>query len=89
MVNEARIKMICVWNVLLKNWIGIAALAGIPITFLCLGCIHPLVQYKVCSIVGINVSYIVLAIALVSLAIGVSAYFIGRKKLKHFEYEAV
>ena len=82
-------KMICVWNVLLKNWVGIAALAVIPITFLCLGCIHPLIQYKKCSIVGINVSYIILAIVLVSLAIGASAFFIGRKKVKHFEYEVI
>jgi len=80
--------MICVWNVLLKNWIGIGALAGVPITFLCLGCIHPLIQYKVCSIVGINVSYIILAIALVSLAIGI-ALFIGRKKMKSYEYDVI
>ena len=80
--------MICVWNVLLKNWMGIGALAGVPITFLCLGCIHPLIQYKVCSIVGINVSYIILAIALVSLAIGI-ALFIGRKKMKSIEYDVI
>ena len=80
--------MICVWNVLLKNWMGIGALAGVPITFLCLGCIHPLIQYKVCSSVGINVSYIILAIALVSLAIGI-ALFIGRKKMKSYEYDVI
>ena len=80
--------MICVWNVLLENWMGIGALAGVPITFLCLGCIHPLIQYKVCSIVGINVSYIILAIALVSLAIGI-ALFIGRKKMKSYEYDVI
>ena len=42
--------MDCVWNILLLEWIGIGCLSGIPITFLCLGCIFPLMGFTVCGI---------------------------------------
>ena len=42
--------MDCVWNILLLEWIGIGCLSGIPITFLCLGCIFPLMGFTICGI---------------------------------------
>ena len=48
--------MDCVWTILLIEWIGIGALAGIPITFLCLGCIFPCMGFTVCGIAAGSVA---------------------------------